>query len=77
MIEADITIDSRFAEYFDRVDYVSVVLPHILVHEAGHFLGLDHSNASCSVMIASGLNPTPTALCSDDLAAITALYPRR
>jgi len=76
MVEADITIDSRFAAYFDPDHYREVVLPHILVHEAGHFLGLDHSSDHCSVMVASGLNPTPTRLCQDDIDAIRTLYPR-
>ena len=48
----------------------------IMVHEAGHFLGLDHSRVDGSVMqaeLASGV--ARTALSADDEAAICAVYP--
>ena len=76
MIAADVIVDTRFAEIYDADYYTQVMLPHIILHEAGHFLGLEHSNDGCSVMIASGLNPTPTSLCEDDIAAVSILYPR-
>jgi hypothetical protein len=42
------------------------VLPHILLHEAGHFIGLDHSDVPCSVMQPSGIQP---GLCQHDIEA--------
>jgi predicted Zn-dependent protease len=48
------------------------VLPHILLHEAGHFIGLDHSDVPCSVMQPSGIQP---GLCQHDIEAASALYP--
>jgi hypothetical protein len=50
----------------------------IMVHEAGHFLGLDHSRVDGSVMqaeLASGV--TRTVLSADDEAAICGVYPPR
>lgn len=48
----------------------------IMVHEAGHFLGLDHSREENSVMTAE-LSPgqVRTSLAPDDIAAICELYP--
>lgn len=48
----------------------------IMIHEAGHFLGLDHSREENSVMQAE-LAPSEvrTQLTADDVAAICAVYP--
>ncbi len=48
----------------------------IMVHEAGHFLGLDHSREENSVMLAE-LDPgtVRAALTSDDVAAVCTVYP--
>ena len=73
--EVDVVIDTRLAQSFDDVGYyVDVVLPHILVHEIGHFIGLGHSREACSVMAPSGLKP---GLCDDDIQAMRVLYPPR
>ena len=51
-------------------------LMSILVHEAGHFLGLDHSRAAESVMQpALQVGEFRSALSEDDEAAICAAYP--
>jgi hypothetical protein len=51
-------------------------LMSILVHEAGHFLGLDHSREDESVMQASlQVGEFRTTLSADDEAAICAAYP--
>lgn len=51
-------------------------LQSILVHEAGHFLGLDHSREDGSVMQAElGVGEVRTTLSADDEAAICAVYP--
>jgi hypothetical protein len=51
-------------------------LPSIMLHEAGHFLGLDHSRSESAVMQAE-LSPGEmrTTLSADDEAAICAVYP--
>jgi hypothetical protein len=48
----------------------------IMTHEAGHFLGLDHSREENSIMLAE-LAPAEvrTQLTADDVAAICAAYP--
>jgi predicted Zn-dependent protease len=74
MIEADVVIDTRYAQSFDDMGkYVDVVLPALLVHELGHFIGLEHTNNPCSIMF-----PTEngvTELCDVDRDAVRALYP--
>jgi Matrixin len=48
----------------------------IMVHEAGHFLGLDHSREESSVMQAElGASEVRRQLSADDVAAICAVYP--
>ena len=74
LFEVDILIDVRYAQSFDNpADYLDWRLQQILTHEAGHFLGLGHSNQECSIM-------TPTIrrvadLCWVEIAAAQTLYP--
>ena len=74
MVEADVVIDTRYAQSFDNVkEYLDGVLPGLLIHELGHFIGLEHNNNPCSIMF-----PTEngvTGLCEVDRDAIRALYP--
>jgi hypothetical protein len=71
--EMDIVIDSRYGQSFDFPrEYIDVDLPHILLHEVGHFLGLDHSENPCSVMLPSGIG---SGLCAVDIEGASALYP--
>jgi hypothetical protein len=73
--EADIIIDIRYAQSFDdEAEYVNRALPSILLHEAGHFFGLDHSEDPCSIMRAVITNDPP-ALCVVDANGARALYP--
>jgi hypothetical protein len=73
--ESDIIIDTRLAQsYEDPAYFIQVELPHILLHEAGHFAGLDHSEVECSAMAPVGLR---IGMCQDDIDAIRALYPPR
>jgi hypothetical protein len=63
----DITLNVKYAHaFFEQVDLYSVLL-----HESGHSLGLDHSQAEGSIMraciVAGGLSP-------EDIAAIQSLY---
>jgi hypothetical protein len=51
-------------------------LPSIMLHEAGHFLGLDHSREEGAVMRAElDEAAVRTQLSADDVAAICAVYP--
>jgi hypothetical protein len=69
MTEADIQIDpSVIANHYN--------LQLLVEHEVGHLLGLDHSAVLSSVMypfVGRGVNAT---LDSDDIVAISSLYPR-
>jgi len=73
--EADIVISNgpvlqRYAS--QMIFYRDVVLPTTVLHEAGHFLGLDHSSAPCALMSRDAFN---TRMCQDDIDGLAALYP--
>ena len=73
MIEADVIVDVRYAQSFDNVaEYLDVVLPGLLIHELGHFIGLEHSNNPCSIMWPK--ENGVTQLCEVDRDAVRALY---
>ena len=73
LLEADIAINiSSFSTLTDPVQFVWTTLPHVLVHEIGHFIGLGHSNVECSVMWPSGFR---SEFCKDDFNAVAVLYP--
>jgi len=73
LYEMDIVMDIRFAQSFDDVSYYArTAMPHILVHEVGHFIGLGHSDVSCSVMRPSGVGSA--TLCDVDVAGAVELY---
>jgi hypothetical protein len=65
--EADIVINSR-------VNWDSIDLATVLLHENGHALGLGHSDAPDSVMAATYTVANLT-LSEDDIRGITYLYP--
>jgi hypothetical protein len=72
IMESDILINSRDERMDDGIEhYVNVVLPFVIAHEAGHFIGLEHSKAACSVMVPRSLN----AICDDDAKAAALLHP--
>jgi hypothetical protein len=74
MIEADVIIDTRYAQSFDNMaEYIDVVLPGLLIHELGHFIGIEHSNNPCSIMWPK--ENGVTGLCDVDREAVRALYP--
>lgn len=79
ILEADITVNSR-VDFHDDLDfYLKTILPFTLLHEVGHFIGLGHSDASCTVMkesvSLSAREVYPLELCQDDIDGVTRLYP--
>jgi hypothetical protein len=73
--EADIVVDVRYAQSFDdEAEYVNRALPYVLLHEVGHFVGLDHSDDPCSIMKAV-ITKDPAVLCEVDANGARALYP--
>ncbi len=52
--------------------YRDTVLPVTILHEAGHFRGLDHSPAGCALMSKDRFN---AQLCQDDIDGMASLYP--
>jgi hypothetical protein len=81
ILDADMEINSTITLSLDGVQpkafAVNVYdLQSILTHEAGHFLGLDHSKVPGSIMkLALDSREVSTVLGVDDVAAICAVYP--
>ncbi len=84
IVDADIEINATaplFVPTEDEELELGVIanqrdLLSIMVHEAGHFLGIDHSRADGAVMQAAlDVGEERTALSPDDEAAICAAYP--
>lgn len=73
--EMDLAMDIRYAQSFDdESEYVTHVLPNVILHEVGHFVGLDHSSDPCSIM-QPVIQDAPAVLCTVDAAGAAALYP--
>jgi hypothetical protein len=73
--ELDLVIDVRFAQSFDdESEYINEALPPILLHEIGHFIGLDHTNNPCSIM--QPVYGGASTLCEVDANGARALYPQ-
>jgi hypothetical protein len=84
IVDADIEINATaplFVPAGDEQLELGVIanqrdLLSIMVHEAGHFLGIDHSRQEGAVMQAElSVGEVRTALSADDEAAICAAYP--
>jgi hypothetical protein len=81
--DADIEINGEKSLSMDDVPAASSFdLDSIITHEAGHFLGLSHSRATCSAATCPTMNaaylPGSTkfrTLEADDIAGICAIYP--
>ena len=72
LVEVDIIVDDRLLNGLDQATALNHILPVIVLHEIGHFLGLGHSSRGCSVMAPSSLQ---LEFCDDDIAGARALYP--
>lgn len=85
LFDADILVNAvnfRFADVLDERACLSTPMPpfdlrNTLIHEAGHFIGFDHSLATDSTMFASAMacetskrNPSP-----DDKLGLCTVYP--
>jgi hypothetical protein len=73
IVDSDIIFNP--ATTFSTDGSSSYDLQTIATHEIGHFLGLDHSAVVKAVMFPYA-PPKETALSYDDVAAISALYPK-
>jgi predicted Zn-dependent protease len=54
--------------------YVNVALPNILLHESGHFFGLQHTKEPCSIMRPM-IDDIVGGICDYDRDTLRELYP--
>jgi len=74
--DADVQLNlSRIDEIVPEGADPAQALLSVALHEAGHFLGLAHSNDDSAVMATSYRDLRPRALTSDDIAGICDIYP--
>jgi hypothetical protein len=74
VFDADVELNLMSIAGMPFLDVTPAVLS-IATHEAGHFLGLAHSDVPSAVMAASYSNLSPRPLTDDDIAGICELYP--
>jgi MYXO-CTERM domain-containing protein len=73
----DVELNSALADFTTTDEDVGIDLESIVTHEAGHFLGLDHSTTFDAVM-REDYRPgdlAPRTLKPDDIAGICSIYP--
>lgn len=75
--DSDVELNSRDNEFTLTQEYLNIDLPSVVLHEAGHFLGLAHSSLPSAIM-----SPTLDAgdasrrhLDPDDIQGICSVYP--
>ena len=76
--DSDVEFNSQFQDFSTQQDVVvRMDLPSVIQHEAGHFLGLAHSQAPNATMLPSldAGDTSRRSLESDDISAICAAYP--
>jgi len=77
VVDADLELDSQYYPFSVDGSGDGYALNYVLTHEVGHFLGLDHSNVSGSLMSTNYMSVAASRelLTDDDIAAICAAYP--
>jgi hypothetical protein len=83
-VDADADANDDTPDLTSEETHRVVDLEAVMVHEVGHYLGLDHSTAPNAVMVeiyCAGIHPCPRPasqlreLGDDDIAGVCALYP--
>lgn len=75
--DVDVEMNSGIANFTVDDELVDIDLLSVVTHEAGHFLGLDHTREPQATM-GSGYTPgsiRPRKLAADDISGICAIYP--
>lgn len=77
LYDADVEFNSAEMDFSTDDDDVKLDLQAVATHEAGHFLGLDHTNVEDATMQAGYLRGSldPRTLEPDDEAGLCAIYP--
>ena len=77
MLDADVELNSEINRFTTGDIDVSIDLHSVALHEAGHFLGLAHSDVNGAVMQPSAIGEyvIRRALADDDVQGICSIYP--
>lgn len=76
--DADVEVNGSGGDITNGEPGDGADLPSIITHEAGHFLGLDHSPFNTSATMFTSYSPAEgnlRTLSTDDMAGICAIYP--
>lgn len=77
ILDVDVEVNSADYQITTESDAIAIDFASIATHEAGHFLGLDHSQMRSATMFANytGGNADLRELDADDIAGICTIYP--
>lgn len=73
--EVDMVVNAVNFRWSDDEPGGTIDLETVMIHEAGHFLGLDHSDVGGAIMLPNYVGHAQRGLGADDQAGVCSIYP--